>query len=317
MTTKLIALVALLAACPGSGGKAIGPTSNTGGGAPTDYLVWTTEGDEDKPPHTVWLSAAGSVLAEREGLFFAAGERLWQWTTIEVAGKTCDCECFEAAGGAACEQDTTSKVDQLSEVGGGATVALSEGGATGGCDEGMGESDCHAVPVGAVGPYLFVADSCHLYFCGAAHGETGWSFRVWDLTSGKQVDLHTADELAAIARTEQPIAVAQFTARVEDDGDDVWDADKAALTMARPRWGGAELALDLQFTAGTSYAMSDGEWDSYTTSTTVPASRLPELLAGFATIPAPVRDHLMKAELGESAAAGWSAVPPAMLAAFK
>jgi hypothetical protein len=307
--------VAIAAGCGGAsrgGGGAAAP-----GAEARAVLVWhwspRPAHDEGAPTvRTVWLEPDGAggvrVAGERAELVFAAGERLWVWREQPIEVETCDCECVEGGGegGAGCARREPAREGVLVELGGaGAQVALTE--AQGGsCEDGIGESSCQALPLGGVGPYLFVGDVCHEYACGAAHGDFGWTFTVLDLETGKPVDLLTPAERAELAAAADAEARRELTPEDPELGGML--EDELELTLYRPRLDGDHVTLEVQMTAHVPYAASDGNWHAYTASAMVDAPRLPAAFAAWRAVPAAAERWLAEHPPGEGDVVGFSVV---------
>ncbi len=333
----LVGAVTLVLACsvpPPRGPEAAGAGKD-------NYLVFAAA--QDGKTRTSWIVAddgpAGyREIAARGELVVAAGEHVFGWRTRKVLANQCDCQCLENAGGdqlaqgspqvALCERPVDVQVDELVDLTGqtssfalpdGKPLDLDSKCEMGEDSENQSQEECRAAPLGAVGPFLFVFDSCYGYYCGAAHGQMGAGFRVVDLRDRRIVPVLSAEEAASFARQALPAALAAFRAEgTSDDGDYVYAPDTAELTLQAPRFAAdGTLVLDLQFTADASYAESDGRWSSYSRSVSVPAPTLPARLAPLTTPPPVARWMAAHVAKAPSTVRGWSRVEAAALAAFR
>jgi hypothetical protein len=284
-----------LAGCAGHAGPGTSPTS----ARDEAYLVFTSDAAGGHA-RTRWIvpdaRAGYRVIAERAELVVADGAHLWAWRTHRHKVPHCDCDCFMKADGggpgaspavAVCVRPVEVEESQLVELTGAASpFALPAGApfAVGGtCDfgedgAGVTPDDCRSTPLGAVGPFLFVYSACFQYMCGAAHGDMSADFHVLDLRTRSPAELVTTAELADYVRL----------APARND-----------LTLTAPDFGaGGALRLILQFTVDSSYAESDGRWNSYTTSWRTLAPTLPAALRGDETAtPPPVARWLAAQQL--------------------
>jgi hypothetical protein len=162
--------------------------------------------------------------------------------------------------------------------------------------------------LGSAGPFAFVKTWRWVYACGA-HGMTTASFLVVDLARRTQFILFDDSTRAAVAMAHHPAAMAAFLRDTTIER--IAQPDSAMFTMAVPRYRGARLTLDYQFTGEACYACSDGRWSSYTRSVVLPDTILPPLLQPFAATPREVQAGFRI--VPPDSAGGWSAVrlPPA------
>jgi hypothetical protein len=273
-------------------------------------LVWTTNEDGERMTWTV--DEAGNVLELSDGVRVVARGGIWDWRESPEAVATTACPSYDENGN---EQPATAP----SQPGTGVRVTLErEGNAdksvliTPASQEGAQELQQDVELEGSVGPYLFIRESTYVYACGA-HGNVGVSFRVHDVEHGTDVwssgDAGPFLDGRATAR-ERTRAQADLVAD-EDVAMFVTDGKlDVDLTAVLPSFDAdAVLAVDLQFTAFTCYACSDGVWSSYTKSTTRPLDAIPVSLRPWATPPAGVAAFLRAYPL--LTVRGWSRLPGA------
>ena len=131
---------------------------------------------------------------------------------------------------------------------------------------------------GLAGPYLSFASCDDVYFCGA-HGAAVCEGFTFNLETQKAVPMKdeklfrkpTPKELAALKwDTKDPSPIA-----AEDGNIAIW----------RSQYGASGLELSLLITRDTAYAMSSGEWSSYTTTALFPQKRIPKAFAPYKALP--------------------------------
>jgi hypothetical protein len=310
LPAALAAAALLLAACgsrrPAVEDAGAGLALAVAGATEQDVVLWTA--DSEGRLRSWWLR--GDDLSNRpvgavEGLVLPLGGRVWVWREEQVQVALCDCEAWTAGDleGTCPPSGETARgtfarledlvTGELLELLPAPVTETADGPAF--ADFGFGME-----PVGAVGPYLFVRGHERSLGCGAAHHFAASTFAVIDLISGAAVDILSADERAAIEAGEREAAFAAMR------GDPLVPVRKAAdleLTAIEPTWvTGIGLRLRYQFTAGASFADSDGNWGSYSRSISVPARGLPLMLLPFAPLPPVLETAVLPA--GEPRVAG-------------
>jgi len=278
-------LAGLAAACGGGREQVIAPP-------PTplqDVLMWTVDARGEQATH--WIRGnrqGGRLVASRPGIVLALPGGLYKIETREVELPTCDCaawdeaeqegECPVVEDGAAVATLAAVRVLDGEEI---PITAPPEEAADGGGS--YGELESKASVVASMGPYLFVRIDTRVMACGAAHDSWTAEFSVFDLVDGRTVELLSQEERLRVLGREQAAAFKLF------EGDNLADAarpDDLELTMIAPVIvPGFGLGLRYQFSAGSSFAASDGTWGGYTRSVEVPAAELPAAIVPFAAIP--------------------------------
>jgi hypothetical protein len=278
-----LALGALVAACGGREPVIVPPDPLQ------DVLLWTINAHGERATH--WINGnrtGGRLVGSRPGIALALPSGVYEVGTRDVELPTCDCAAWEAAGQEgdcpAVEAGAVATTLFAVRRPGGEELAITDPPeASGDAGPSYSELESTASVIASMGPYLFVRVDTREMACGAAHESWSSEFSVFDLVAGRAVDLLTAEERAAVLGREQAAAFKLF------EGDNLADAarpEDLELTMIAPVIvPGAGLGLRYQFTAGSSYAASDGEWGAYTRSVDVPAASLPAAVAPYAAIP--------------------------------
>lgn len=251
-------------------------------GEPRTYaeamLVWTR--DKQGVAWTYQVQPDGKADARLEGIHIATRRGRWTWVTktLDVETEPCDLSLgsrHPAQGGTATRASVVGSGDREQ-------VIVDP-------DIGCGGEHCpnevrhDARPVASLGPYLFVEQSGYSYACGA-HGFTNVSFLVWDLDSGRSVDLigQLPNHDALVADAARLFAEDAVDRPVFGDG-------KAEVTEVVPSFDPAtgKVGLQAQLTVPTCYACGDGLWSSYTRSVRVKTPP-PAPLASLTELPAQV-----------------------------
>ncbi len=308
--SRSILVIAALAAlvAPRSGGAA-------------DYLVWLVEPGGATTTH--WVRGSGDSfedLANQPRVVVAGGEGMWAWHARPLVNRVCACDAPEdfVEDTSGCPEEQVGHAVEIVDLAGGARQEI----VSGPSDGISGSRDQAPGLVGTVGPYLFVREDIHEYWCGAAHGGSSASFFVFDTRTGQAADLLTSAELAAANQRERARAWAAMRANDEDDMAPE-SPEELALTMLLPSYECGRLRLVMQFTGDACYACSDGLWSSYSQSGRAPSMTLPAILQPYAEMPPAVVQFIGKRTLDPDAPmnAGWSEVPAgraeAWLASFR
>lgn len=137
--------------------------------------------------------------------------------------------------------------------------------------------------VRSVGPLLFVRQATYVYGCGA-HGNTGASALIWDVSRHREVELEGELSNIDALRSRASTILESEEDALPSEGDEVTLSE--LLPAFSPE---GSLELSLRFTGFACYACSDESWSSYTKSALLPAPHLPESLRPYADIPAAVR----------------------------
>lgn len=251
----------------------------------TRFFVWSGEAASSV---THEIDAFGRAVAEHEGVVIATSAGTFRWEVEIESVPTTPCEYYDDEGhvfaGEVVEPGTAERGLLRSREDGAVQVAVENPGV-----DLLGSADVrHSTQIMAsVGPYVFVKEWKYVFDCGA-HGNMHASTHIWNVATGARAP--TPTDLGNLA-TPRALAIADLTD--EDDEHFAPTEDNLELTDVTPRFekDGA-LVVGLQFTAPTCYACSRGDWDSYTKSTVVDAPAMPEMLAPFASAPAPVRAFL-------------------------
>jgi hypothetical protein len=157
--------------------------------------------------------------------------------------------------------------------------------------------------VGSIGPYLFVREHTYAYACGA-HGSTGVTQTVWDLSRRAQADILDPDEHGAADTIGRASAQRLLT---PEEGEEQVALENITYVASIPRYlAHGWLSVEHAYTTFACYACGDGEWSSYTRSVHVPAPHLPARAREFVRPPAAVTAYLD--EHPEEKISGWSPV---------
>ena len=243
------------------------------------FVVWSHR--EDSRTSRLVSVKGGDVveLGEADGAILVWAERAYRFgvETAEAPLYACD---FTG--------DTQPMIDAKAEVHQGVLTDLQGPGrwivSPGGETSGMNDFNDGVDLEGSAGPYVFVTSSEWGYSCGA-HGNASRSSVVWDLREQKSVELFTAAERGRVDATERLEAMAALD--TEDRGEaSPLAVDDVGLVEAMPSFDKGRIGLGLHFATFACYTCGDGEWGSYSRSTTVAAHALPASIAPFAT-PAP------------------------------
>jgi hypothetical protein len=258
-----------------------------------NVLLWTIDAQGRVDTH--WVRGnrnGGRIIASRPGLLLAVPGGVYEVEERAVELPTCDCAAWEAAGregacpAVAAGADVTRLV-AVSRLDGEESPITDPPEAEDGNGPAFGELASRARVTASMGPYLFVRIDTRATACGAAHDTLSSELIVFDLVAGGAVDLFTEAERSALAGREQAAAFELF------EGDTLVDAarpEDLELTMIAPSvLPGVGLGLRYQFSAGSSFAASDGAWGAYTRSVEVNAAALPASIAPFAEIPEALR----------------------------
>ena len=246
-------------------------------------LLWGR--DADGGAYTWWLESdrhGGWDVVEAEGIYVASGDALWQWITeTEELPLGMDCDLFDQGGEPPVDTGRTGTGVRatLARVGGEERITVMEPAREVAFDTAdYGES---VRLEGSVGPVLFVHRSAWDYACGA-HGGEMHSFLAFDLSQRSAAALYDTDASEALTQRLR----GEAWAALQQDMPFAEGPEELSLTVHRPVFAeDGRLLLDHQLTASTCYACSDGDWDSYTTSSHVRDEALPAALSPHADYP--------------------------------
>jgi len=279
-----VALVALVAACAAKKPETVVVVEQL-----QDVLLWTADAKGELSTH--WVRGnrfGGRLIGSRPGILLALPGGLLEIRSREIRLPTCDCAAWdEAEGEGACpaiEENAVASTLFATTLPDGAELEITEPSEAEGADGPLyGELESKASVVASMGPYLFVRIDTRTMACGAARDTWSARFEVFDLVAGRTIEILSAEEKAVVLGREQAAAFKLF------EGDNLVDAKRPEdleLTMIAPVIvAGAGLGLRYQFSAGSSFAASDGAWGAYTRSVDVPAAALPAAVAPYAAIP--------------------------------
>jgi hypothetical protein len=277
------------------------------------YLVWSVGDPEEwatasaADGETVWMDAAGKVLARRRGVFAASGERLWRWREAFVATRGLNCECYRAKSkadpsGASCILPARVRTVEVAEVGGRGVVVLHSAPSL---EQLRGEEPPtqSALPHVGAGRYLFVEAYDEGDACGA-HG--------WDGIDRVVVDL----QRGTVIKTDSVPLTAADSARARDGLDitpEMGERMDPRFADQEARWTPAD-TLEMLDRLSTFAPLGLADDGSNTHSVLLPHPRPRDWIAPWTHAPEPVRRYWVAAPRGECA--GWSAVDSAHAAAL-
>lgn len=294
-------------ALPAPAAEVAAPAPSEAAEAHAPFLVWGT--DRDGLTYSFWIerTATGFASTEATGVVIAADGALYHWVEEEVPLEAkLDCETLETDGSA----EATGVAVFLDRVGGGERRDLFSSDPLAALE--AADYSEEAALIGSLGPFLFVTRSTYEHHCGA-HGGVSYAFHVIDARTGNPVELYGEEELPAVAR----FAEAARTKLVsETDGEALVFGEDIEQTLFRPVLDASGARMAHQWTMGACYACSDGEWDSYTVSTTLESDALPAVLAPHAEGTADVLRWLTS-EVEGITIGGVSRPDPALRAAFE
>ncbi len=251
------------------------------------YLVWTRR--EGGPVTRLVSVGPGGPreIGEADGAIVVWDHHAYRFTTEESDVDLVGCDASTGAPTGPTEKGR-HVVPALEDLASHDRVAL---------DDAPSPTDVNEIEEGAsieasLGPYVFATSTTFVYACGA-HGNSAAEALVWDLRVGKRATLVTESE---VLRERE---IAHGTLEESDRGwDDPLPLEDVTLVEAHPSYAEGRWGLDLHFVAPACYACSDGEWSSYTHSTTV-ISSLPASLAPFVGGATPWVTSYLRAHDGE------------------
>ncbi len=249
---------------------------------PTDE-VWVWEAASETVVRSVRVDEEGRPLQTVDGAVMFAGGRRYRLRIDERQVRALDCDVMNETGEVAYSDEAVTTR--------GLSLCLADADADddAGCrtlmepsnDGDAAEVNESIVPVGAIGPYVFVVASRWSYECGA-HGNADYSALVVDVRDG------SATSPAELFRAGPALRVRALT-KLQDEFEDRFDPEVAAegisLVSLRPIFDATGLRLAVRFAAEACYACSGDDWSSYTVSTEVETRELGEPLGLFVIPP--------------------------------
>ncbi|HET7460899.1 MAG TPA: hypothetical protein VFJ82_06615 [Longimicrobium sp.] len=233
----------------------------------------------------MWLDTTGAVVAERRGVYIAAGAHLWEWVNGRKRVKGLDCTCYnrtdDPAGCMTTEPVRTAYLRDL--TGGSPRVWVMEAEDS----DDMAPPPQSADPMAGAGPYLFVRGVGEFDGCGAHDLPGSWRM-VMDLSRG---DTIAVADTAGVFRRNGEKAVAAF-AQIAEFGDDEADSPgPGTLDGLEFQWTRVgRLQSGYRFYVGACFACSD-EYMSYGRTALVADSVMPRWLRPWSSAPRPVRAY--------------------------
>ena len=287
----------VLAAALGCGGsRPVPPTVHLQSGAriaPIDHhadegevLIWVRNDAGKTKTFRLAAEEPLRVLGEQEGIAIASarGELIWQQQEVEV--NLDGCEHFDGSPAIPTKGMIThvnlvkpdgkieQKVVESPERDGGEIDDLQH----------------NVTLLGSIGPYIFVHESSYMYACGA-HGLTTAGAFVWDIESGKAIDL--LGEVPAKEQLSEQARAMLDEGEPDPTGQPSDETEKPEPTQIAPMYGDkGALNLEVQFTRWACYMCGDGQWGSYTRSASVPAGWTPPRMKAWASPPVVVKEFL-------------------------
>ena len=267
----------------------------------SDFVTWGMN-PTTRQTSSAWINATTGVVSTHTGITLPGAGKLWDWTLTPLEVSTLDCACYdpfnlpvsEAARSerrARCTRP--ARLDTLSLVprdGGTALVLLAEAPADAAIPTvHEGTITRTYTPLGAVGPWFFVARRQETLACGAATPVVTWTWQTVDMRVPSETALLSPADLSNIEGDEKTrVAEALCVAP------DCFSADPAKVRFAllRPGFGvDGKLLARLQFYSEAAIGAADGLWDSGTRSVLVDAAALPAGLAPWQDTPPAVMAH--------------------------
>lgn len=302
---------------------------------PLQALVWHE--DAQRRLVSSWLEFEGNevrTLAKYEGVLMCESEHLWKWRTstrnillpaqdIEVPPKPKRGVPFQKLGtkirgilrpaskesGQPQPQWMEKALEDayLDDVLRGHSQQLSPLYPHRYAEENEYDLERMTVVIGNLGRLLFVVAREYTFRWGAAHGNKVFNFYVLNAESSTRVEALSAQEIEPVFDQERNVAIEHFRTVDGAENSETFSADDVSLTLYRPFYSeNGQLMIELQFTAPTGYASSDGQWSSYTHSISSTSSRIPDSLREFMSPPAALARYL--AVTCASKRMGWSLV---------
>jgi hypothetical protein len=211
------------------------------------------------------------IVAKRDGAVISSGKDIWVYELKPENQPEADCDCFMEAFNAGAEPTECTKNVQksnawLTRLRDGKAVTPFESWSS---DE--SESSASFSMGGVIGNHL-VLESCNsAYACGAAHPSGSCEAVAIDLQTGEKGKI---EALATNVDMEKA-----WSALTKESSD--LESKEMKVTSVRVKFSGSAVYVEAQITTPACYACSDGDWDSYSVSTTQP-------IAGSEELPAPV-----------------------------
>jgi nucleoside phosphorylase len=296
--------------------------------APRDgrnILAWSSGGGLALETRWLRLSSPGDeveLVGKRRGLWFAYGDRLYEWQVSRRPVRLLDPADLEAMREKSLDYDELRRVDtsitdtDLVDVLSGTRVPTSLPEPTALADVTLFELYRSTVVLGSLPRYLFMWDYDHIYG-GGAHFEVHCGFRVFDFEALAFVDPLLDDERRRACARERPAAAARLQ---EEHGEALAysytdpESPDPELTLLYPTYDAeGRLVFRYQFTGSASFAASDHHWHSYTVSSEISSGEIPCLFRPYAQVPAVVA-RAWPAIGAARARVGWSEVtsPPVL-----
>lgn len=305
-----------------SGGRPSLPAAPGGG---RNILAWSS--GEGLATETRWLrlSSRGDaveLVGKRRGLWFAYGDRLYEWQVSRRPVRLRDPADLEAVQEGRLDDEELRRVNtsisdaDLVDVLSGTRVPASLPEPPALAESHLFELYRATVVLGSLPRYVFLWDYDHIYG-GGAHFEVHCGFRTFDFEAMAFVDPLLDDERRRAGARERPAAAARLQ---EEHGEALAysyadpESPDPDLTLLYPTYDAeGRLVFRYQFTASTSFAASDHHWTSYTVSSEISAGEIPCVFRPYAQVPAVVA-RAWPAIGAAKARMGWSEVtsPPVL-----
>lgn len=272
-----------------------------------DLIVWTY--DQDRKISSYWVRAneiTGILVASRTGMLFPIDTSFWELQQDMIEFPLCDCEQWRqnSMRGSCPEASTIGQgnvlkfVDMISnrelEIVPKKEIYK---------DIGFGDRE-YSFDVslaGSIGPFLFVLFNVERIPCGANRKSSSSEYYIIDMRKEVQVDILEPLEWQRIAEEEQTEAFEQLQS---DPNLDLRSPKDLCLTGIKPLFlSDRGLTVGYMFTSNASFADSNGNWSSYSRSTTVAAKHVPTALSPYIRVPLAVHRFIMLAP--KASVGGW------------
>ncbi len=257
-----------------------------------DTVLWTE--DEEGRVASYWLRGNANridIAVMREDLVIPVEGALWFWRETTIPVTLCDCAAWEIAGfdepcPEAEDMGQSTKIHLVDRVSGEELELLPEDSAANDRELVFSAFRGEAVPIGSVGPYLFVRFEEQGSTCDNEGNHLRRSYVTLDLVKREIVDIVTHTEREKIDEIERQNAFDHMRA---DQLASVSDPSDLELVGVEPMYGaGGGFGILYRFDAQAVHAPEQEAWRStYSGTVSVPATRIPSLLEAY-VIPPPV-----------------------------
>jgi len=275
-----------------------------------DTVVWSAT--ENGEYFSYWMRGNAyllNMLLIRRGLIVSAGGGMWYWEESEREVPLCDCDAWRLiAFEGPCpvnEEPALSVMVTMVDRITGEEIEISRIELPSSDGRHIVSYSSRVVPLGSVGPYLFVQQLEEGRTCEQDGAFSREEFAVIDLRTGEPADILNDQELDRIDSRERLEA---FELVRSDTIADVRDASDLTLLAVEPRLDpGFGLGVNLRFGTEATIDAQGGAWTAaYAGTVLIPADWTPLSLRRFLIPPAVVRTYAS----GGSAnlARGWSVV---------